>query len=49
MGYKGICEVVNPLLGSNLKSKSFPEAAVMAYRILLLIWIFPEKIIGGFY
>ena len=45
-GHKG----VDPLLGSNPKSRSFPEAVVVAaLRILLLIWILPEGIIGGFY
>ena len=47
-GHKEGHEGVNPLLGSNPKSGSFPEA-VVAVRILLLIWIFPEKMIGGSY
>ena len=48
-GYKGVRKVVNPLLGSNPKSGSFPELVVVAHWILLLIWIFPEETIGGFY
>ena len=47
-GHKGGPEGVNPLLRSNPKSGSFPEA-VTAVRILLLIWIFPERMIEGSY
>ena len=48
MGHEGGPEGVNPLLGSNPKNGSFPEA-VAAVRILLPIWILPEGMIGGSY